>query len=62
MLDVVEPLQVEIPIFLNGVLKKYLLDWTKQSGELTEAEYAQATDIRAMRQFVREESARIRGE
>lgn len=61
LLQVVEPLQVEVSSFLNFVLKQYRLDWTTRTGEMTDAKRRQAADIADLRQMVREESERIRG-
>src|ERR1043165_6845369 len=61
LLQVVEPLQVEVQLFLNFVLKQYVLDWTTHSDQLTEAKRLQAADIAALREMVREESERIQG-
>lgn len=58
MFDVVESLQVEVPIFLNWVLKQYVLDWTRP-GEVTEAKRHQAEDIADLRKMVREEADRF---
>ena len=61
MLLRVESLQVEVKIFLNAVLDRYLLDWTKDSDVLTEAEHGQRVVIAELRHMVREEAARIQG-
>jgi hypothetical protein len=61
MLHVVESLQVEVRIFLNTVLERYVLAWTKHTGELTETRRRQAADIVGLRKLIREESDRIQG-